>query len=398
MKYGNVCPVCRSRYGRRIFSSPYPLPAAKTLNRLDYEICFLCGVIYPSNKPSVQQLHLYYKYHPDLNEPNHVKRGDRVLSFLKRNIEMRNKKILDIGCGDGYLLGQMRRESGYLYGIEPNDKRRKSCSELVKDAVVSESLSEIDPDMKFDLIVMTDVMEHLLEPQAILSRTKKMLAPNGFFYVDIPDVSGKGFISDLFFPHIHHFSKDNFQLFLRRNGFNINDSDNYDMGTTFLRMFFCAAEDKNSGKLVVPAASARSAACRIEMNVMKKLEGLDRFLNAALLKLEQSLFQRKGAALVIYPCGLQIQMLLQKFFSKLPENVFLIDRNSVLQDKSISGVSVKPPEVLPSIVDDGAFILFASGDMNTNKALMEYVKSICREKFESDCLFFNGKATAALRQ
>lgn len=84
MKYRSACPVCMSRYSRLIFSSPCPLPSLKTLNKVDYEVCFLCGVVYPSDRPSPHQLHLYYKYHPDTHEPNHAKRGDQVLNFFEK--------------------------------------------------------------------------------------------------------------------------------------------------------------------------------------------------------------------------------------------------------------------------------------------------------------------------
>lgn len=306
---------------------------------------------------------------------------------MKKNMEIRNKKILDIGCGDGYLLEKMRKESKYLHGVEPNDKRRKLCKERILDLVAFESILDMDPKQKFDLIVMTDVIEHLLDPRGMLSFAKRMLNPNGFLYVDIPDVMGKGFISDLFFPHMHHFSNNNFDFFLRKSGFKIITHDNYDMTTTFLRMFLCSAGTKDLESTAKPAEGVMSGARRIETNVIKKLAGLDRFFNAALLKLEEAFLGRKDAALVVYPCGLQTQMLLQKYFSKLPENVFLIDRNATLQNKIISGVSVKPPEFLSSLFENDVYMIFSSADMSTNKVLVEYVKSNYSEKFEYDYLF-----------
>src|SRR5918992_1179237 len=50
-------------------------------------------------------------------------------------------------------------------------------------------LEEVFPDQRFDVVVYGDVLEHLVDPEAVLLRTARILAPGGYVVASIPNVA-----------------------------------------------------------------------------------------------------------------------------------------------------------------------------------------------------------------
>lgn len=86
------------------------------------------------------------------------------------------KVAIDIGCGAGYELAALRtaNPSLHLYGVEPNDKLRASCSNL---GVISKDVAET-PVEDADLLVCIDVLEHIPDPETFLAGIASRAKPN----------------------------------------------------------------------------------------------------------------------------------------------------------------------------------------------------------------------------
>ena len=116
-------------------------------------------------------------------------RIENQVDAVKRNSELKDKKVLDIGCGGGLFLSKMKANRAKVIGIELSDSRAfyaktKHEIEVVKRAV-EDSYWEIFTNA-FDVITLWDVIEHVNYPFSTLKSAVKMLKKDGILLIDTP--------------------------------------------------------------------------------------------------------------------------------------------------------------------------------------------------------------------
>lgn len=102
--------------------------------------------------------------------------------------------VLDIGCGNGGLLYQLRNNYTNLYGTELDEDRVndaiKNCSGL--NAVITkiniENKSDF-PDNFFDLIITCDVIEHIYDVFKAYNEISRILKPGGKIITVTPNIA-----------------------------------------------------------------------------------------------------------------------------------------------------------------------------------------------------------------
>lgn len=91
------------------------------------------------------------------------------------------KRLLDIGCGDGYFLRRICSQFEECYGLD----------RLVGDEV----RSELDfPDEWFDCVTMLAVIEHIPQPEETLREIHRVLRPGGTLVLTTPKQSSEGIL------------------------------------------------------------------------------------------------------------------------------------------------------------------------------------------------------------
>lgn len=100
--------------------------------------------------------------------------------------------VLDVGCASGYLMEYLRRRKDcHCVGIEPHAPSASRASSLgfeVICATAEHALDAIDPSRTFNTIIFGDVLEHMVEPLAVLKRACALLKPDGAVVVSLPNV------------------------------------------------------------------------------------------------------------------------------------------------------------------------------------------------------------------
>jgi len=124
------------------------------------------------------------------------------LEFIKGNIEKelitikdKNKiQILDIGCGTGELLTIPLGNLGIkILGIDihkPSIQKAKEINPYSNVSFKYASFMKLKEDCKFDFIILSEVLEHLKNPEKALIFIKQHLNPTGYCFITIPNGYG----------------------------------------------------------------------------------------------------------------------------------------------------------------------------------------------------------------
>lgn len=110
-----------------------------------------------------------------------------MLSFIPDNC----KTVIDIGCGAGKFGEALKRlaPERIVHGIEIDYNAATEAKKYL-DAVYFGDLESIIPTLQlqyYDCIIFNDVLEHLINPNNILSRIKNILANNGIVVGSLPN-------------------------------------------------------------------------------------------------------------------------------------------------------------------------------------------------------------------
>jgi len=116
----------------------------------------------------------------------HISRYKKIFSEISALNLPTKSKVLDIGCYPPYLLNFLAKQNFDTYGI---------CSQHETVNQPNINILNVDYDSlpykddQFDLIVMSEVLEHLTnDPVNILSEIYRVLKPGGYFLITTPNV------------------------------------------------------------------------------------------------------------------------------------------------------------------------------------------------------------------
>ena len=165
---------------------------AETIHELQIETETLPSVFHPNYRLWAN----YAKFARD--------RGVLTAIILEHEISLRNADVLDIGCGEGGTAFELALRGANVIAIDSNPariQRLKQKTLHIRNLTVLEKNARelLSLNMKFDLVVLQDVLEHLPEPEAVLQTIADMLKPDGKLFLSTPNRwSPLNFVND---PH-----------------------------------------------------------------------------------------------------------------------------------------------------------------------------------------------------
>jgi 2-polyprenyl-3-methyl-5-hydroxy-6-metoxy-1,4-benzoquinol methylase len=129
-----------------------------------------------------------------------------VEAFQKaHNITVRN--VLEIGPGSGQFADKWlsrHKETQSYFGIESDP----SCHEKLTaiGVTVSADPGTLRADQRFDLVVISHVLEHTIDPVKFLTGCTQLLSPGGILFIEVPckDYEHK----EMDEPHLLFFDKE----------------------------------------------------------------------------------------------------------------------------------------------------------------------------------------------
>ncbi|MGE0860641.1 MAG: class I SAM-dependent methyltransferase [Gammaproteobacteria bacterium] len=109
-------------------------------------------------------------------EPEGTRQEWRMIGRMIEQLPLHRPRVLDVGCHTGDLLASLG-VGVTAFGVEPNPHARAVAARHC--AATWSSLDDIPPDVQFDVIVATDVLEHVEQPSAFLARLFELVTPKG---------------------------------------------------------------------------------------------------------------------------------------------------------------------------------------------------------------------------
>ena len=161
-----------------------------------------------------------------------------MLGYLKKEKPVQDLKMLDVGCGEGFSLSHFSKNGWQVQGTDySHDGVGRHFPELKKFVTVGDTEEILkkfaEQGEKFDLIILNNVLEHLLQPLETLKVLRKLVTPQGAVRAQVPNdfsrlqmtALEKGNIDREFWiaPHEHmsYFERDSLKKSFQSCGFSI---------------------------------------------------------------------------------------------------------------------------------------------------------------------------------
>ena len=159
---------------------------------------------------------LHAEYYEGDSIPVDLEPYDSIINELKDKEEY--TRILDIGCGNGYLVETLNHSANIVYGITICEKEGN------RDNVYVHDMHDLPfVDNMFDVVIAQHSLEHALSPVLVLREINRVLVPNGLLIVDTPVTPGG--VEGGNKAHFYTFSCDQYIDMLKKNGFIINKAE-----------------------------------------------------------------------------------------------------------------------------------------------------------------------------
>ncbi len=170
----------------------------------------------------------------------YTSKGDKVRLRKITSLVGSNKKVLDLGCYDGTLGARLIKKGNQVYGIEIGEKvaqiARTRGLKVKRQSFTSPFKFK---DSFFDVVVVGEVIEHVLDTDFFIAEIKRVLKSKGILVLTTPNVASLGrriylligknpyFEAAFGYPpeadagHIRFFTKNLLLGYLKHKGFKI---------------------------------------------------------------------------------------------------------------------------------------------------------------------------------
>ena len=237
------CPICRAPDSETVHTLACGnLDDSRLYPTIRINICRRCGHTFNELSPQdLDGLNHYYSYEyapanlhapdkkadvPGSNSKLTAERYSQLYRALSQHVH-KQQEILDVGCALGGFLDYLQQR-GFtrLAGVDMAEvyvEQARVKNQYRVKLGNAESLPY--RDQEFDVLVMEQVLEHLINPVKAFQEARRVLKKGGIFCLGVPDASR---YADFYFfdfywlllrEHIQHFDVDHLNLLGINEGF-----------------------------------------------------------------------------------------------------------------------------------------------------------------------------------
>jgi SAM-dependent methyltransferase len=141
---------------------------------------------------------------------------------------VRGKRVLELGCSNGRLLGLLRdRGDNAVFGYEPSTELQRECERAgipSTNSFFSTSTLDRIPALPVDAVVVRHVMEHIDDPNDFVAAIGRVLAPEGVAIIEVPDLRSildRKLYAHFYHEHVAYYSPESLARLFARHGFEV---------------------------------------------------------------------------------------------------------------------------------------------------------------------------------
>jgi len=190
------------------------------------EQCARCNIRFTNPQPVAADIPLLYAERKSADFAtggriaNALRRfvNKRLIRSLPKDVFEKDVSVLDFACGSGFFTTVARKEfSGRVAGSDFHEAAPSpEFARLGIDYIRDSALDAEGPS--FDVIFCRNVLEHAIDPRAMLARLQALMRPRGYLLIEVPHgnsmwakIFGK-YCYNYYLPrHLFHFDRDTLQ-------------------------------------------------------------------------------------------------------------------------------------------------------------------------------------------
>jgi SAM-dependent methyltransferase len=215
-------------FNRHVFS------ARRLPDRVHYRVvrCRSCGLVRSdpaAGQAALSSLYAAAGFGYEAEVPYLRRTYGRYLARAARSTARPPTRMLEIGCGSGFLLEEaLARGFATVRGVEPSAEAVARAAPWIRPCIVQDSMrSGLFAEAAFDLVCMFQVFDHLPEPGVVLDACRRALVPGGLLlclHHNVRSLSarllgGRSPIVDI--EHCFLYSPSTMRLLLVKQGFEV---------------------------------------------------------------------------------------------------------------------------------------------------------------------------------
>ncbi len=278
-------------------------------------------------------------------------------------------KVLDIGCYDGYFLGLLPNNI-FKYGVDIDGPAiARGVKAHPEMTLIHSALENFSIPDKMDVITMFHLLEHLANPQDILTHLYAISSEKTRLVIEIPIIENgtNNDIVNLYTPqHLTHFSKNTLNLLLHKTGWRICKS----LDVAGYNGYRIIAEKSETEENYMPDYNDKKYALQI-------VSGSAQAALAVEKRIDSFLQHNNHEHIIVWGAGMHTEALYQltTLFSHTRRKKFvLVDSDSLKQGLSWRGIAIYPPSILNQVNLKNTLLIVSSygGTKSIYTAVQEY--------------------------
>ncbi len=227
------CFICQDINNIELVKVPYlfPLYSKDIVYKHNLVKCRKCCNYYINPTLSEDLISKYYETQTsyEINDTkttildSYELKSEQQKKFVKSNIDVSHKTILDFGCATAYTLNKFKENTTKLIGFDTS----KECSLTAKEKYDIEVFTEYNKieNYRYDLVMLSHVLEHLISPYEVLNGLTELMNKEAYLYIEVPYIESFEELDDeeifghISFEHLNYFNKTNLSNLMRKLGF-----------------------------------------------------------------------------------------------------------------------------------------------------------------------------------
>lgn len=123
--------------------------------------------------------------------PNATVDSARLVAVAKKNLKIRagkNMEALDIGSGYGFYAAAAKREGFTVTAINPSVWENDVFEQMNGFRPIQSFFEDVNFSKKFNLVLLSQILEHIDEPLLFLNRVRSVLSDDGVVAIAVPNL------------------------------------------------------------------------------------------------------------------------------------------------------------------------------------------------------------------